>query len=232
MQEWKRKGAPAPLAFTQHMTNTLLLPFNTWNDADLDMEWRWYDEVKWTWGPQTKPIPFPPDLLLTETTGRQTGSFSHALFGVSSLWNETDRTEQTARTEWGMRAVHEILRSPNREPAKRLEKALRDFGYGTEACRVVNYWSDDPPLSVSDPRVKWLLLVRKRDRSLFLVLQSWRKSGTNVEIALDPKRLGFTPGLEMLDVETGKRLRRLPSGLRFEARLPGPYGTRVLSLGR
>lgn len=35
------------------------LPLNTWNNASLDMEWRWYDEQKYTWGDAPNPIPFP-----------------------------------------------------------------------------------------------------------------------------------------------------------------------------
>ena len=47
MNELMAKGiSPFPLGFTQHVTNTCVLPLNTWNTASLDMEWRWYDEER------------------------------------------------------------------------------------------------------------------------------------------------------------------------------------------
>ena len=68
------------------------------------------DEAEWKWGATANPISFPADLLLAETTGRQTGSYGHALFDVSSRWNASQSRLEWGRTEWGMRIVHEILR--------------------------------------------------------------------------------------------------------------------------
>jgi hypothetical protein len=169
-------------------------------------------------------------LLLAETTGRQTGSYGHALFDVNSRWNVSRSRPEWGRTEWGMRIVHEILRM---EPfaqhaiANCFEKALRDFGYGSKDGEVINYWSDDPPVSVSDENTKWLLVARKKDKSLFLVLQSWNKATTEVAVKVDPGRLGFTPAGRVSDVEQNVAL-PLASATDFRVSLAGPYGTRVL----
>jgi len=231
MNELTAKGiSPFPLGFTQHVTNTCVLPLNTWNTASLDMEWRWYDEEPWKSGATANPIPFPPDLLLAETTGRQTGSYGHALYDVSSRLNTAQSRPDWGRTEWGMRIVHEILRP---EPfaqhaiANRLEKALREFGYGSKDCQVVNYWSDDPPVRVTDENVKWLLLVRKKDNRLFLVLQSWNKAATNVAVKIDIGRLGFVPAGGVWDVDASAKL-PVASTADFRISLAGPYGTRIL----
>ena len=233
MNELMANGrSPFPLGFTQHVTNTCVLPLNTWNTASLDLEWRWYDEGQWKWGATANPIPFPVDLLLAETTGRQTGSYGHALFDVNSRWNASQSRLEWGRTEWGMRIVHEILRQ---EPfaqhaiANRFEKALRDFGYGSKDCEVVDYWSDDPPVSVSDENTKWLLVKRKKDKSLFLVLQTWNKATTEVAVKIDTGRLGFTPAGGVWDVETNAKV-PVASAVDFRVSLAGPYGTRVLKV--
>lgn len=224
---------PFPLAFTQHVTNTCVLPLNTWNNASLDLEWRWYDEQKYTWGDTQNPIPFPPGLLLAETSGRQTGSYGHALFGVDSHWDATQTQADTARNEWGMRIVHEILRTGNfltHPLSQKFENALREFGYGTADCRVINYWSDDPPVSVNDDATKWITVIRKKDHSLFLVLQTWHKDDTDVTVKLNLKVLGFTPASKMWDVEQDSAL-PVADITNFTLTLHGPYGTRVLKIG-
>jgi len=51
-----------------------------------------------------------------------------------------------------------------RHLAAAFEKALWEFGYGTDRTTVVNYWSDDSPVAVNDPENnKWLLVARKDD---------------------------------------------------------------------
>jgi len=222
--------SPFPLGFTQHVTNTCVLPLNTWNNASLDMEWRWYDEAEWKWGATANPVPFPADLLLAETTGRQTGSYGHALFDVNSRWNASQSRLEWGRTEWGMRMVHEILRP---EPfaqhaiANRFEQALRDFGYGSKDSKVANYWTADSPVQVSDENTKWLLVARKKDKSLFLVLQTWNKATTEVAVKIDSDRLGFTPAGGLWDVEKKAAL-PVADAANFRISLAGPYGTRVL----
>jgi len=128
-----------------------------------------------------------------------------------------------------MRIVHEILRQ---EPfaqhaiANRFEQELRGFGYGSTDCEVVTYWSDDPPVRVSDENRKWLLIVRK-DKGLFLVLQTWNKATTEVGVKVDAGRLGLAPAGAIWDVETNDIL-PVADAADFKTSLAGPYGTRVL----
>ena len=94
---------------------------------------------------------------------------------------------------------------------------------------MVDYWSDDPPVSVSDENTKWLLVKRKKDKSLFLVLQTWNKATTEVAVKIDTGRLGFTPAGGVWDVETNAKV-PVASAVDFRVSLAGPYGTRVLKV--
>jgi hypothetical protein len=227
MNEIERKGVPHPLAFAQHITNTLLLPWSTWNNINLDIEWDWFpDTTDPAQGRKRLNLPFPPDLLLAETTGRQTGSMGNSHFGILGNPNQAASFPPTyTRSEWGMRAVHEIgVRSNNI-----FERALWRFGYGTDRTTVTNYWSDDPPVAVTDPdNNKWLLVTRESDQALLLVVQTWNKAGTDVTVTLDPSRLGFHPAAKAWDVETGKEVPT--AGKTLQLTLPGPYGTRVVAI--
>ena len=140
-----------------------------------------------------------------------------------------------------MRIVHEAMRwlFPHEnfsafEPARTLEKKLWDFGYGTDGCKVINYWDDRfTSVKVSDPGVKWLLLERKSDKTLFLVLQSYEKEGVTVNIRLDAGGLGFLPSPKAHEVESGAEAKVNSSGkvLTMKISLPGRFGTKVLIIG-
>ncbi len=236
MNVWTRRGVPYPLDFAQHITNTLLLPLNTWNTVNLDIEWEWHldpastpsvreghRDAKAAWRAR---LPFPSDLLLAETTGRQTGSMGDALHPLLGyVGSAKERPASYALSEWGMRAVHELDRAN-----LTVDRAMWKFGYGTPRVRVVNYWSDEPPLAVNDPEYnKWLLLVRPEDRCLFLVVQTWFKADTQVTLTLDRNRLGFLPPAKVIDLDTKKPIPITGSNLVLPMR--GPYGTRVAVIG-
>jgi hypothetical protein len=243
-QEWNRKETPYPITITHHITNTLILPFHTWNNATLDLEWTWWRD--WTWANNASPegpVPFPAELVLTESSGRQVGSYPHILESLTSIRGNTwfkGPNPQLVRMEWGMRLVHEAMRwlfpFENRavfEPARAMEKKLWEFGYGTDDCAVTNYWADDPAIVVSDPQTKWLLLARKRDAKLFLALQSYRKEDARVDVQVDTERLGFSPSATAFDVETGAEVRvENTDKVHLKVLLEGPYGTRALIMGK
>ncbi len=228
MNNLERKGVAHPLAFAQHITNTLLLPWGTWNTINLDIEWDWFPDTSGVAeGRKRLNLPFPPDLLLAETAGRQTGSMGNSHFGILGNPNQVASFPATyPRSEWGMRAVHEIGSRTNNAP----EKALWKFGYGTDRTTVANYWSDDPPIAVSDPdNNKWLLVTRRGDNALLLILQTWNKADTALTVTLDSARLGFRPAQKAWDVETAEEVPITGETARLT--LPGPYGTRVLIAG-
>ena len=241
MCQWNEKGAPYPLTYTQHMTNTLVLPFNTWNTANLDNEFAWIDYDT------QKPVPYPWDFLLAEMTGRQSGSYAHALYPISGIgkgeYLAADRSrmkDSQFRREWGIRVVHEISRwlypfenFASMEPARTLEVALYKFGYGSPNCEVHNYWADKPALRIANEDVKWLLVSRPKDRKVFLVLQSWLKTpGAKVTATFDEGTIGFKPSGPAVEAADGKPTNDTTiKGGEFTVSFPDAYGTRVLIFG-
>lgn len=220
------------------MTNTLMLPVHTWNDAMLDLEYPIRGR---------KADPYSAEYLLAQATGHQTGSYRHLLNTVLRIpggqWFRKSVSEMDpniVRTEWGMRMVHEAMRwlFPHEnfsvfEPARTLEKKLWEFGYGTDDCVITNYWSDDPPVMVSNPDVKWLLMSRKNDATLFLVLQSYKDKDIAVDVILDEARLGITPALKGREIESNEavKVERKNSELHLKNTLRGPFGAKVLIIG-
>jgi len=212
LQYW-RTQRPEPLEWTLHMTNTLLLPVHTWGTANLDHE-------------LSSEKPFAPDWLRTETTGRQVGSYGLSLYAVAGDRNPlTKDLPEPARDriEFGMRVVHEVqCTSP-------LMHLLTDFGYGTDAAQVINYWSEQPGLSVSNPSVKWIALRRPADGRLLVVLASWSEQAGEVRLGLgEPLVAAGRKPAGVADAETGEALPVEGDGSVLVA-LPAPYGVRVLT---
>jgi hypothetical protein len=236
-QEWNTKKPPFPITIVHHMTNSLMLPVHTWAESLLDIEYPFR---------ATEPDPFSPEYILAQAGGRQTGCYRHWLESGQRL-RENVFAESVAemnpdhiRTEWGMRMVHEVMRwlFPHEnyasfEPARTLEKALWDFGYGTDGCKVVNYWSNDIPISVSDPDAKWLLMQRRKDKTLFLVLQSYQKEAMPLELTINSAKVGFLPSAKARNVETNEAVNAIRTGqsLQLNTTITKPYGTMVLVIG-
>jgi hypothetical protein len=211
LAQWRTKRAE-PLEWVLHMTNTLLLPVHTWGTADLDHEL----SVK---------TPFPPEWLRTETIGRQIGSMPMSLYAVSGSGEALKDVPPAERpiTEWGMRAVHEIQRSGE------MEKLLTDFGYGTPAVVVHNYWADKPALKVVPPTVKWLVLAKPQDKTCLIVLASWSNKPERVEITVDPAVLGFPADGAVRDLSAKGDAGDVKGGA-FSVEMKYPYQAKVLTV--
>jgi hypothetical protein len=189
------------------MTNTHIVPYMTWNDVNVDLEWKG--------GPEPMQAKFSPELLMAESLGRQTGTFPCTLTGDNPV-----------------RWVFEIRRGfgwgGSGSPTP-----LHEFGYGLKDCRVVNFWDDDPPMKVSDPDCKWLLLLR--EKKLMLVLATWNAEPSAVTFTFDTDRLDRQFGNVRELVEKKNEWTRQPSGDvtasdgGLRVRLDG-YGTRILEV--
>ncbi len=189
-----------------HMTNTQILPYMVWNDSNLDLEWRDHKLPRQT--------AFAPDLLRAESMGLQTGNIPQAL------------SFKEARGDvsfFGAMMVHEIRGwFTNKRARAMLEKMLR-FGYGRGA-RVVNYWDDDPPLSVSDDECKWLLM--DKDAATMVLLCTWNDEDSEVTLAFTPES-----GLVARAAANAESDEALAVDDDGAVRLAMPaYGTRLMSL--
>jgi hypothetical protein len=225
--QWNQRGVAYPLTISHHVTNTQMLPLHTWVDKLSDLEW------------VAKSPPVDPDFLLTETVARQIGAYSDLIVPLtrdlekSVVYKESGMgPESLVRMEWGMRMVHEISRwgypfgsVASAEPARRLEKAVWDFGYGLPACRVQNYWGDDAVVQ-GPAGLRWLALVSETDRRIMLVLQSYDAKPGDARLVFDVRRLGFAPRGTVTDVETGQGLGQ--AGATVAIPMNRPYATRVI----
>lgn len=213
LQYW-RTQREEPLEWVLHMTNTLLLPVHTWGTADLDHE-------------LSSGKPFAPDWLRTETIGRQIGNYGLSLYAVSGDKNQLVTTlpdDARDRIEWGMRVVHEI------QHGGKLEHFLSDFGYGSDAVQVSNYWAEKPPLAVSNDTVKWIALYRPTDTRLLVVLASWSDQPEEATLTISDRLAGLDrAAARMTDAETGDAIQPEAPGV-FKLALPAPYGVRILSI--
>lgn len=96
---------------------------------------------------------------------------------------------------------------------------------GGKNVDVWNYWADEPAFKTDNPLVKGLLLTRKDDRRMFLVLQSWSKTPVKATVQFKPDMIGFKPGKTVYDAFNNKYLRM--EGETFKTELAFPYETGV-----
>ena len=210
----------APQIMMLHMTNSHVVPYMVWNQANMDLEWMM---------PGAKPFQtkFSPAVLRTETLGRKTGNHPMAMITVGKGGRPTGMSkEEYRRLERTCRdglLVHEIRWTPSLN-TRRLPKPFVDFGYGLEDCDVWNYWQDNPPVQVDDPECKWLLL--RRDGQLMILFVTWNDKAERVEVEVD------TDALEVdvkraVDTDSGETMEVVDGDFAFSM---SGYGTRIYRL--
>jgi hypothetical protein len=221
-----REKYGAGLHWSCHMTNSLLLPVHSWATVILDNE-------------SSLTEPFTPEFVQAETSGFQVGAHGYSLkhlYGENNALVKPLPADQQARISWGMRMVHEVARcgaaggsalqaGDRRCPS--LEKIVRDFGYGQESVRVINYWSRGAPLTVSPASVKWLLLERPADGQRMIVLASY--SAEEVRVTL--QNADKAPAGGVVNAVTGEKLGTWDQP-KFVLTIPAPYGVQIIEVKR
>ena len=211
-----------PQIMMLHMTNSHVLPYMVWNEANLDLEWKLKD---------ARPLQekFSPALLRAESLGLKTGNYPMAMVKPRNRGKPEGMSEEEyrfrVRTHRAGMYVHDIKYSPNIQTLPTFE-AMTEFGYGHEDCRVINYWEDDPPVTMSDEQCKWLLM--ERDGELMLLLCTWNPQSSTVELTIDNAALGLEP-TQAHDAESGEQLTM--SGNTVTVPMRG-YGVRIIKLDR
>ena len=191
-----------PLKKSLHITNGMLIPIVGWSDILLDLEWTWKGGL----------VAFPRELLEIESTGRQVGCYPHIhyfIVGVRNMFPNGYKKSfdpRMARAEWGMRTLYGILRYPKLGvDFDRWNKIIYALGYGTEKCKVSNYWDDNYPVKISPDSIKSLLL--ENNGKYMLVVQGWNEKTVSVDIAINNKQIIKAVNAENnkdLTVENGK----------------------------
>lgn len=161
-----------------HMTNTNIVPYLTWSDATLDLEW--------FYGPEPQQSKYSHAMLRAQSAGQQTGCYPCVLARIEDV-KTPEQGRLANRSRFGTMAVHEIkAQGPEGQ-----YRHLYDIGYGTPACTVYNYWNENHPVQASHPDLKTLLL--KNGNDLLLLVCSWLKDPTVCTFTFDTKSLGVSP---------------------------------------
>ena len=211
LQLWRRQHPEDKLEWSNHMTTTLLLPLHTWGTTTLDFEFQ-----------SEKPLDV--NMIRAETMGRQVGCYPHSHYQLSghgnpimAKLNKEDKA-QAEQIEWAMRLVHEVIHGKGPE---------FDFGYGTDAVQVHNYWTEPMALTVDNPQVKWIALSKPASGEAMLVLVSWSEKDTPVTVTIQRKTLGLAPTAAVTDYASGAPV-AFSKPDTIQMTLPAPYGVRVL----
>jgi len=159
-----------------HMTNTHIVPYMVFNDANLDLEL--------LSGPQPAQSKFGHAFLRAESLGRQSGNIPLVL-AISE-----------PRTRWAAMLIHEIKLGI---ASAQYPEVFDSFGYGLDDCVAYNYWDRDNPVHATDDRAKTLLL--KRNGELMLLVVNWAPEKTEVDLTIDLEALDVRPD-QAIDAET------------------------------
>jgi len=198
-----------------HMTNTTIVPVLSFANCTMDWEWKYgYDDFQ---------DRFSPDATVAETIGRQVGAWPTILAGGHPKPDDP-RVDFMYRTRLGVALVHEIAVFDYR-PARDVEiyGKLFEFGYGTDACRVFNYWQPGHPVEVEGVDAR-TLAIACGGRAIAVVTDYG--GGGDCRVKLDLAKLGLKPEAAAVDLENDKPIERTaPGSFRFPL---GKHDFRIL----
>jgi len=194
------EGRRPPITLA-HMTNTQIVPVNSFLNCTMDWEWKY--------GLEDFQDRFSADLTVAETIGRQVGAWP-TILGGGHPDPKDPRLDFMHRTRLGVALVHE-LQVFDYGPARDAEiyRKLYEFGYGTDACRVFNYWQEGHPVKANGVQAATLALAN--GGQAILVVTDYGAGGT-CELSLDLAALGLSPEATAVDLETGETIDRSGSG--------------------
>jgi len=236
MQYWRRQKTTRPLEFVTHMTNANILPFFSWSTCNYDMELSQSIYAKTHPDHYIPGEPFDPEYLQATSIGRQVGNYPYLVHNIflgqchlpgEALGIAREKVEKNRR-EWGMRMVHEIISGGPQNyhlPSGLLNKSVYQFGYDTDEVQVRNYWDDSPAFTVTDKKVKGLLLTRAKDQKMLLILQSWSKNPLTTQVQFNAESIGFKPGRHAYQGINNRSYSLNDNSL--EVKFDFPYETRI-----
>jgi hypothetical protein len=184
-----------------HLTNTAIAPILSFAGTHLT----WEDHA----GAADFQQRFSRDYIRAESIGRQHGNVPFALYLLGELSAPKD-DEAKLKRKWLDRTYAGVLLVHEMRPINRIEvvdavlTALYDYGYGTDSVRVVNYWDESLPITLSRADASHLIVTRPG--SAMVVVCDFGGGG-DVLLTLNPKQLGISGKVTAADVETGRALK-------------------------
>ncbi|MFH1922495.1 MAG: hypothetical protein ABIP48_21755 [Planctomycetota bacterium] len=184
------------------MTNTMIVPVCSFLNCTMDWEWKYgYDDFQ---------DRFSADLTVAESIGRQVGAWPTILAGGHP--DPADpRVDFMYRTRLGVTLVHEIQTFDYRpERDREIYRKLFEFGYGSDRCKVFNYWHPGHPVTVEgiDART---LVVSKPGEAIVVVTDYG--DGGRGRVQLDLDSLGLDEDIGATCLETGQSIERDSPGV-------------------
>jgi hypothetical protein len=198
-KDWPASRRP-PITLS-HMTNTMIVPVNAFLNCTMDWEWKYgYDDFQ---------DRFSADSTVAQTIGRQVGAWPTILAGGHPDPKDP-RNDFMWRTRLGVALVHEF-RVFDWQPARDVEiyRKLFEFGYGTEACRVFNYWQEGHPVRVDG--IQGCTIAMACGKAAMVVVTDYSAGGP-CRVSLDLKRLGLRADARAVDLETGQPVESVAPG--------------------
>lgn len=162
-----------------HMTNSNIIPYLTWSDSILDLEW--------FYGPEPQQSKYSAGMLQAQSSGRQTGNYPCVLARIQDVKNQ-EQNRMAVRSRFGVMMVHEIKAEGQSATMNRL---VYDFGYSKPECEVHNYWDEDYPVVSNNPANKSILL--KNGKELLLVVCTWNRNPQDATFTFNTDALGVAP---------------------------------------
>ncbi|MCD6407571.1 hypothetical protein J7L87_00790 [bacterium] len=187
-----------PWINVSHMTNTQIVPINTWVGVNLDWEWKY--------GLDDFQDRFTRDFIRTESIGLKTGCVPLVLIGIRG--EEKEKIPWVERTLLGTTLLHEIKVWQYFKLRDEIYKKFFDFGYGEKNCKVYHYWDSYIPVKIEGVDAEPLVL--SKDKKLLILLVSFDKTG-NCKLKIDGKFLNLPENGKFYDIETGKIIKKISS---------------------
>jgi hypothetical protein len=73
------------------------------------------------------------------------------------------------------------------------------MGYGTDQCKVFNYWDRNPVIKVTGMESSWIVLNGAKE--VMIILCDWDNGSSDVRIEAIGKQLGLPPDFVATNVE-------------------------------
>jgi len=191
-----------------HMSNNAIMPKLAFSTIQLDWELNY--------GTDDFQDRFPPEYILTTTTGEQAGTVPTVLTGIKGTDSPEQKTWLT-RTLLGATLSHEvkcwISSDIDRDLVRAVLALCYDFGYGMDDCEVYRYW-EAPPFEADREDLRCILY--RRGDALLLIATDFGEGGP-CRVTLDAARLGLAgAGLRAVNAETDEPLAMQDGAVTFD----------------
>ncbi len=184
-----------------HMTNSYLLPVFSWTTINFDWEWKF--------GGSDFQDRFTREYIRAASIGRQGGNVPVILSGITEVTNPVLQ-KWVERTRAGVCLTHELIIYQADSLYTRIRQHLFNQGYGTDICKVYNYWDKQPIITVNEIDAAWIV-VQGKDK-ITIIFSDYGKGG-NAKIKVDTKKLNLSENFTAVNWENTEQKYTAQNGI-------------------